>query len=213
MTLRLGAMTAAAVVLSCGLAQGATLLDTLNSNGQPFDAATNPGGISFFNLINVSSVQQDPLGQSFTLADETTDLAISAYLSTFGSSIDVTASLVQGAGVTGAELGSDTFVLSGTNRDEASLATFDFSGLGALAAGTYTISFSGDGALGGGEQGVETAGTEAYGPNGVFDFGTNFAQEFGIRVEGEQPAPIPLPAGVWLLLGGIAALGAARRTA
>ena len=215
---------AAALVLSPVAAPAATLLDTLSTNPDPASLAgpsANPGGIRFFNIA--PGVNGSPLGQTFTLDAETRDLKVSAYLSTFGTSISVTARLLSGEGVLGTALASRAFSLAGTNRNTATLAMFDFAALGALASGTYTIAFQGTGALGGGTvnvlgpnqfEGVDTPGTVALNRRGIFDFATNPSRDFGIRVEGTPvvaaPEVIPLPATGVLLVGALGAFAALR---
>lgn len=203
---------ATALALAPLAAAAATLLDTLSVNDQPFNFSTNPGGIRFFNTA--SGVNGSPLGQTFTLDTETSNLTVSAYLSTFGNSIAMTARLFAGETVTGTALATRTFSLSNTNRNVATLAMFDFVSLGALDAGTYTIAFQGTGALGGSTvnvlgpnqyQGVDTPGTVALNRNGVFNFGSNPARDFGIRVEGD-PSVVPLPAAGFMLMAGLGAL-------
>lgn len=207
---------AAAIALSPIAAAAATLLDTLSVNNRPFDFATNQGGIRFFNTA--PGVNGSPLGQTFTLGTETSNLQISAYLSTFSDSIAMTARLFAGERVTGTALATRTFSLSGTNRNTATLAMFDFVSLGALSAGTYTIAFQGTGALGGSTvnvlssnvyQGVDTPGTVALNAAGPFNFGSNPARDFGIRVEGD-PSVVPLPAAGLLMIAGLGALGVVR---
>ncbi len=212
---------ATAIALSPLAAAAATLLDTLSVNDQPFNFSTNQGGIRFFNTA--PGVNGSPLGQTFTLDTETSDLTISAYLSTFGNAIGMTAQLFSGETVTGTALASRSFTLLDTSRNVATLAMFDFTALGALGAGTYTIAFQGTGALGGSTvnvlgpnqfEGVDTAGTIALNRNGPFNFASNPTRDFGIRVEGE-PSVVPLPATGLLLIAGLGVLGAvrARRTA
>ncbi|MAU50887.1 MAG: hypothetical protein CMN17_00590 [Roseovarius sp.] len=199
------------------------ILDTLNKNGMPANLSTNPLGISFFNLISSSS-NTEPFGQSFMLDEATESLSVDAYFSSLDfpqpTSVSVTASLVTGAGVDGSELGMALFEATEVTRNDALLATFDFSNLGALDAGTYTITFEGVGALGGGDiffdadgnrTGTVTAGTQAFDANGPFNFGSNPAREFGIRVSGDAVTPVPLPAGLPLLLAGLGGLAILRR--
>lgn len=209
-------IVAAALVLSPVAASAATLLDTLSINDSPVNLASNPGGIRFFNAG--SGINGSPLGQTFTLDTETSNLKISAYLSTFDSSIDMNARLLEGETVLGTALATSNFSLTGTNRFTATLAMFDFAALGALSAGTYTIAFQGTGSLGGGTvnvlgpnlfEGVDTPGTIALNRNGAFNFAANPTRDFGIRVEGD-PSVIPLPAAGLLLIAGLGALGAVR---
>ncbi|MEM6371355.1 MAG: hypothetical protein AAF727_01045 [Pseudomonadota bacterium] len=192
-------------------AQAATILDTLSTNSDPFDFRSNPDGIRFFNIDALG-----PLGQSFTLDADTENLSVSAFLSTFGTSANVTGTLRTGTGTGGTTLGSDTVVLNGISRNDAVLSAFDFSALGTLTAGTYTIVFSGTGTLGGGDVqggvGLDTPGTDAFGPSGPFDFRSNPAREFGVLVQGDAvAAPIPLPAGAVLLASGVGLLLLRRR--
>lgn len=182
------------------------VLDTLNDDGQPFDFRSNPDGISFFNIAALG-----PLGQSFILDERAGALAVDAFLSTFGSGFDVTASLLSGEGPGGAVLATDGVAQAGISRSDAVLAAFDFTAAGVLDAGTYTVFFEGTGTLGGGDQGVETDGVEAFDEDGAFDFGSNFAREFGVRVTADPVAPIPLPAGAPLLVLALGALGLVRR--
>ncbi|XDA99380.1 hypothetical protein AB1M95_05570 [Sulfitobacter sp. LCG007] len=203
------------LAIGAGAAQAATLLDTLSTNDKPFDYASNQGGIRFFNVGYYG-----PIGQSFSLTANTANLGISAYLSTFGSYTDITATLVEGTGVGGTALASRSFSAAAT-RNDALLASFDFSGLGTLM-GAYTIVFEGIGSLGASTvevlgpnsyAGVDTPGTAAYDRNGLFNFGSsNPARDFGIKIDGDPVSPVPLPAG-GLLLGSALGLAFLRRFA
>lgn len=195
------------LVGTAAAASAAVVLDTLNDTGMPFDYYANPTGMSLFNIG-----YYEPIGQSFTLDAATSALTVSAYISSFSGFADVDVSLKSGAGVGGALLATGSFAVDPITRDEAELALFDFSALGLLAAGTYTIVFEGTGALGGGNQGVDTAGTDSWDEDGLFDFGSNRAKEFGILVEGDV-APVPLPASLPLLLAGMGVLALRRRSA
>ncbi|WP_172292953.1 hypothetical protein [Pseudoruegeria sp. HB172150] len=204
---------AATLVLGTGAAHAVTVLDTLSTNTEPFDYYTNQGGLRFFNLASYG-----PVGQSFTLSEETTNLEISAYFSTFGSYADITATLVEGTGLGGAVLATLSFYADATRYD-AVLGSFDFSALGALV-GDYTIVFDGVGTLGGSTvevlapnsyAGVDTPGTSAYDEDGLFNFGSsNPVKDFGIKVEGDPVAPVPLPAGGLLLASALGLVGARR---
>ncbi len=206
--------------LAASAATAATvLLDTLAADPAAFDAASNPDGLRLFNIGLSFSGNIPPYGQSFTLADDTADLEIAAYFGSFSGDAVVSASLHSGAGF-GTSLGTlAAQTITGPTRAGV-LGSFDFSGLGPLSAGVYTVFFSGTGALGGGTVtatgpnqyvGLDTPGTDAYGRAGLFQFGSNPARDFGIRVSGEvAAAPVPLPAGLPLLLAGLAGLGALR---
>jgi hypothetical protein len=215
---------ATALAISSVAANASTvILDTLNKNGQPANLSTNPLGISLFNLVSSSS-NTEPFGQSFVLGDATENLMIETFISSLTfpqpTSVNISATLVTGAGSAGATLDTIGFSASGVTRNDAILAMFDFSGLGVLDAGAYTVVFNGDGAIGGGDiffdangvrTGTVTPGTQAFDANSLFDFGSNPAQEFGIRVSGDIVAPVPLPAGLPLLLAGLGGLSLLRR--
>lgn len=217
------ALAATLAIAAAAADASSVILDTLNKNGQPGNLSTNPLGISLFNLVSSSS-NTEPFGQSFVLGEATENLSVEAFVSSLTfpqpTSVRISATLVAGEGSGGATLDSVGFAASGVTRNDATLALFDFSGLGALAAGAYTVFFSGDGAIGGGDifldangvrTGTVTPGTTAFNANGLFNFGSNPAQEFGIRVTGDVVAPVPLPAGLPLLLAAIGGLALLRR--
>ena len=206
---------AAALSVSALSAHAGVIVDSLSANADPFNYSTNQGGIRFFNIAALG-----PLGQSFTLSGAHENLTVSAYLSTFGSSANETATLVSGLGLGGTVLGSDSFSMALT-RNDAELALFDFSGLGALD-GDYTVVFSGTGTLGGGTvnvnapnnyTGVDTAGTSAWDSNGAFNFGSNPARDFGIQVSADPVSAVPLPASALFMAsaGGLLALRRRKR--
>lgn len=204
------ALGASLVTLS---AQAATVLDSLNVNRDPYVFRTNEDGVRAFALDG------RVLGQSFVLASDTGNLSIEALLSTFNNrgrpNIDVSVALLRGAGLDGDVLGAQTFVSGPATRRDILLRDFDFSSAGTLAAGTYTVRFAGFGALGGadvqGGVGLDAEGT-AFDATGPFAFGSNPAQDFGLRVIGDVVvAPVPLPAGLPLVLTALGALGLVRR--
>ncbi len=209
-------LVALALAASAMAAQAATIVDSLSTNTDPFDFTTNQGGTRNFNIAF-----SGPLGQSFALDGAYENLSVSALVSSFGSTADVSARIVSGAGIGGATIGTATPVsLTGIMGRANTLVTFDFSAIGELLAGTYTVVFSGTGTLAGGPvnvtapgvyAGVDTAGTEAFGPTGSFNFGTNPARDFGIRVTADPVAAVPLPATGLMLVAALAGIGAMRR--
>lgn len=198
-TLAAAALMAAAPLL----AQAATILDT-----------RDPGTGSFFNLVVVTSANQDPLAQSFALAADGLNLSVtSTFTSLSSGAVALTGSLVLGAGTGGAVVAS--VMRSATAAQVAGRMpvdlTFDFSAAGTLGAGTYSFVVTGDGALGGGVVGVDTPGTESFNSDGIFDFRSNRAREFGVTVTADPVAPVPLPAAGFLLVGAMGGLAALRR--
>lgn len=217
------AVLSGAMMVSAMAADAATVVvDSLAADPTAFDFSTNPDGLRLFNIAETASgsLSNRPLGQSFTLGGASaSDLSIEALIGGFGASASVTATLVEGAGFGGAEIGSTGPVFVATPGRDGVLTEFDFASLGPISAGVYTVFFSGTGALGGGTVnvlgpnnfvGVDTPGTEAFDDSGLFDFASNPARDFGIRVTAEI-APVPLPAGMSLLPAAMAGLWAMRR--
>lgn len=218
----------AILAVSIGLAGPATassvIVDTLNTR---VDLAGVPKP-----AFNIALADQKPLGQTFTLTQDTKDLGVSAYLTSFGGGFAGDFLIFAGAGVTGTALATVAFKVA--DADVAGRAitfrTGDFTALGTLAAGTYTAAVRSNGTAGallggtprvlsGGLFGAEvspavkTPGTISYGPNGVFNFRSNLSQEFGFRVTGTVAA-IPLPATGLMLILALGGLGlVARRRA
>ncbi len=214
---------ACAMSFSALAAQASTvLLDTLAADPLEFNFSTNPDGLRLFNIASSFGGNTVPYGQSFTLADDTSDLEIAAYFGSFSGNAVVTASLHAGAGFSSAVSTLAPQFVTGPSRNGV-LGAFDFSGLGTLTAGIYTVFFSGTGALGGSTVtatgpnqyvGLDTPGTDAYSRTGLFNFASNPARDFGLRVTGTPDvAPIPLPASLPLLLAGIGAFAMVRRRA
>lgn len=212
---------ACAMSLSALAAQATTvILDTLAADSTAFNASTNPDGLRLFNIGSSDRRNVLPYGQSFELGGETSDLMISALFGSFSGNAVVTASLHGGAGFSSAIATLTPQFITAPTRDGV-LGSFDFSSFGSFTAGVYTVFFSGTGALGGGTvnllgpnqfAGVDTPGTDAYDRNSLFDFASNPVRDFGIRVTGTvAPAPIPLPAGLPLLLAGLGGLALLRR--
>jgi len=214
---------ACAMGLSALAAQASSVLfDNLAADPAAFNFSTNPDGLRLFNLAFSFNGNTVPYGQSFTLDDDTSALEIAALFGSFSGDAVVTASLHSGAGFSSPIATLAAQFVTGPSRDGV-LGAFDFSGLGTLSAGVYTVFFSGSGALGGSTVeaigpnqyvGLDTPGTEAYGRFGLYNFATNPARDFGIRVSGTADAsPVPLPAGLPLLLAGLGAIALVRRRA
>ncbi|MEO1658493.1 MAG: hypothetical protein AAFR65_12290 [Pseudomonadota bacterium] len=208
------ALCAASLAPVC--ASAAEILNTLNplaADGiESINATTAPGnqGTPAFNINALG-----PVGQSFMLSQDTRELSVTAFFTSFGGAFDLEISIVEGAGVDGDEVGSQSFNFTSDEVEGRTIRsrTADFSSLGDLTAGVYTVVFeaTNSGALLGGETpGVVTANTQSFDEDGIFNFGTNFSQEFGVLVEGEA---VPVPGAALIFLSGIVGLSLARRKA
>ncbi len=206
------ALTLGASLLAMS-AQAATILDSLSVNRAAYVFRTNEDGVRAFALDG------RVFGQSFVLDADTDNLDVDALLSTFNNggrpNIDVNVSLLAGAGLGGTTLGSQSFVSGPVTRRDILLASFDFSSAGMLSAGQYTVRFAGFGSLGTADVqdgvGLDAEGM-AFDASGPFTFGSNPARDFGLRVTGDVAvAPVPLPAGLPLILTALGAFGLVRR--
>lgn len=148
---------------------------------------TTVGSVSGPTLGNFGGIfNNDPLGQSFTLGQSVNNLSIGAHLTDVNQSsapsFEVTFSLVSGAGVGGALLGSTSITLDDNFKG---IHIEDFSFLGTLLAGTYTAVFSSVGVRG--QLSITTVanalpGTDPFNAAGPF---LPDDQDFAIRIAGD----------------------------
>ena len=153
------------------------------------------------------SLDQDPLGQSFTLNQNVNNLMIGGMIRDVNDflapDLSITISLVSGAGTGGTLLGSLTTILF---DGFSGLHTEDFSSLGTIGVGIYTAVFS-SGATGRGglmTTGIDDPNSDPYNENGIFPFSSPSGQrvDFAVRVSGD-PAPVPVPEPTTLTLMGL----------
>ncbi|MBY6155807.1 VPLPA-CTERM sorting domain-containing protein [Pseudooceanicola nitratireducens] len=196
-------IAATALALSASAASAATIIDTTTNTAQGFRTLGN------------FSVDQDPLGQTFTLTQATNNIVAGGVVRDVNDflnpTFDIIISIYSGAGFGGSLLGSVTSTLA--DGFEA-LHTVSFASLGTLGAGEYTLGFSSGGTGRGSLQTVvDSAGTVSYNELGIFADNIANGDDFSILVTGDAASvsAVPLPAGFPLLAAGLIGMGALAR--